>query len=546
MTRSSILVLRLGLAHADGRLAHQILDQLEAGGQPVAALRPARGDAEQAADRRVARAVELAGARHVGDQPGIEGEIARRGFHVEIDIGLDLEIGLKIGIGVEEQRVPARRADDDHLEVERDRLRLGRHRHRQHLRALRFLDADLAVAQRRLEEAPARRVGGERLRPQHQYAAIGAMQRAGADQREIGLDRALGLAILDAAEEILIARIALQHDHRMALVAMIGEQVDGIAALPRLAVLVVVALAGLGLELRRVLQYLDAQLGQPAAEPAEAGELGDQRLEHGARHLVGDAAIELAQMLAELELGARGMELETGERGRQHALGGVVIGAARVTLAFRLGALQPQTAILPLHDLETLLLRALPQGLEIAGDTRLERFAQRQGARLIGFRAEGRAERVAQLGDHRRDAVAQAPPHAGGQAMRRRVPGMAEIVEIDPVIGRWPLGERFVEIAQRRRHPPGAILADHEDVEADAGNREAEIERFAGAGMAVEVEHVDIAGRRKGKAGQPHLVRRNLACRHRVPSPSPRAATTAIRRRSRRPHAYLAAAWRRL
>jgi hypothetical protein len=123
------------------------------------------------------------------------------------------------------------------------------------------------------------------------------------------------------------------------------------------------------------------------------------------------------------------------------------------------------------------------------------------------------------LRDHLGDAIAQAAPHASGQAVRRRIPGVAKVAEIDPVVRRRPFGERLVEIAQRRRHPPGAILADDEDVEADAGHGKAEIERLARAGMAGEVEDVDIAGRRECEAGQRHLARRKLLHCHPVPSP---------------------------
>jgi hypothetical protein len=98
-------------------LGDDILDQLEAGGHAVAPLGPARGDAEQAADRRLGDTVELVVARHVGDQPGIEAQIARRHRHVGIDVGLDLEIGLEIGVAAEEGGVPARRADDDDLDL---------------------------------------------------------------------------------------------------------------------------------------------------------------------------------------------------------------------------------------------------------------------------------------------------------------------------------------------------------------------------------------------------------------------------------------------
>jgi hypothetical protein len=115
--------------------------------------------------------------------------------------------------------------------------------------------------------------------------------------------------------------------------------------------------------------------------------------------------------------------------------------------------------------------------------------------RLIGLRGKSSGQCLAQLRNHRRDAIAQPSPDPGGQAMRRRAPGVAEIVEIDPVIGRRPFGERLVEIAERGCHSPGPVLADDEDIEPDARHGEAEIERLAGPRMAAEVEDVDSLGR---------------------------------------------------
>ena len=68
--------------------------------------------------------------------------------------------------------------------------------------AVRLLDPDDAVAQRRLEIGPDRLVLGQRFGPQHQHAAIGALQSAWADQQQIGLRHALDAAIFDVAERI--------------------------------------------------------------------------------------------------------------------------------------------------------------------------------------------------------------------------------------------------------------------------------------------------------------------------------------------------------
>ncbi len=112
---------------------------------------------------------------------------------------------------------------------------------------------------------------------------------------------------------------------------------------------------------------------------------------------------------------------------------------------------------------------------------------------LIGLGIEGRGERLCEPRDQGRHAVAEAPSHAGRQPMRARLLRAAEIVEIDPVARRRAFRQHLVEIGERRRHAAGTVLAHDEDVEAETGNVEAEIQRFAGTGVAVEIEDLDSA-----------------------------------------------------
>jgi len=129
-------------------------------------------------------------------------------------LGADLEMADEIGIAREEQVVPARVADEHDLGVERHRARLRRGGERRATIAVALLDPDFAVAQRRLERRPEFGVGCERLGAKHEHAAIGAVQAAGAQEGEIGGERALFLAVVDAPEHALAARARIDHHGR--------------------------------------------------------------------------------------------------------------------------------------------------------------------------------------------------------------------------------------------------------------------------------------------------------------------------------------------
>jgi len=166
---------------------------------------------------------------------------------------------------------------------------------------------------------------------------------------------------------------------------------------------------------------------------------------------------------------------------------------------------EPDAAVLPLLQLEPVRLRRRAQRLHFCRDRLLRPFAQREEPRLVGLGLERGGERRTQARNALGDAVVKAPAHARRQAVRRGVGRMVEIVEIDPVARRRPLGQGLVEIGERRRHAAGAVLAHHEDVEAEAGHRQAEIERLARAAVAFEVEDLGARGRHDGKARQSHL-----------------------------------------
>jgi len=107
-------------------------------------------------------------------------------------------------------------ADQHHLERARQRLGLQRQRPAPALRLGRRLDADLARAQAALEAFPRKGLREQALGVEHQVAPIGAVQRPGADQVEVTHLIALLYDVLDAADQVAVARVVLEH-HRRAL-----------------------------------------------------------------------------------------------------------------------------------------------------------------------------------------------------------------------------------------------------------------------------------------------------------------------------------------
>src|SRR6185312_11071097 len=268
-------------------------------------------------DRVVARTVQPLPRDGLADKTRVKTEIARIGRRIAVDIRVDLEIGAEIGIALEEGRVPIGRTNKDHLYIKRYRPRLRRAGDGRALRPAELFDADHAIAQRAFEESPACRIGGDRLGAQHQHAAIGAVQRAGADLQEIGMKRALALAIFDPAEEMLVGRIGLDDHRRMGLFAVIDQQIDDVAPLREFAF---GGAAGLELETLRRLGDVDAHRGEPAAEAGVSSKVTCERVERGADDFRGDAAIELLDLRRELRTRAAGADLDARHGGIYLAL----------------------------------------------------------------------------------------------------------------------------------------------------------------------------------------------------------------------------------
>ena len=139
----------------------------------------------------------------------------RRTLDIVIEVGQHLEVLRGIRIGRGQQVVQHAVAEQHDLHVERDRIRLQRHR-RGHAHEPRgVLDHDLLAQQGTLQRGPALGFGEQVAQVDHDRAAIGAMQAARLDQPEIRHQRALHREVLDAADKIAQCRMHLL-DHRCA------------------------------------------------------------------------------------------------------------------------------------------------------------------------------------------------------------------------------------------------------------------------------------------------------------------------------------------
>jgi hypothetical protein len=120
-------------------------------------------------------------------------------------------------------------ADQDHLQIERDRFGLDGQRRQQAEELTQRLDLDLACAQRAFQPLPGIRLGQQFFRVEHQVATVRARQGARADHREVGDQRAHVGNVIDAADQVLEARLVFEDHWRALGAAVIDAQIDLVA-----------------------------------------------------------------------------------------------------------------------------------------------------------------------------------------------------------------------------------------------------------------------------------------------------------------------------
>ncbi|MFO1427355.1 MAG: hypothetical protein U1F11_10370 [Steroidobacteraceae bacterium] len=190
------------------RLAQQVAHGADLHRQALAVACQARGVLDRAR-RAVAIQRPQAGlARERREQLRGTGQRLGGAIDVLVEVRHDLDERREVRVVFGQQVVQQSRSDERHLDVERDRLGLDRHRADQAQRLPERLDAQLACEQRALERFPGERLAQQALGVDDQVAAVGAMQRPGADHGEVGRQRAELLYVLDVADQVGERRIA--------------------------------------------------------------------------------------------------------------------------------------------------------------------------------------------------------------------------------------------------------------------------------------------------------------------------------------------------
>ena len=129
----------------------------------------------------------------------------------------------KVGVVLVKQVVNESLADQDDLHVERDRLRLERHSADQAEGFAEGFDAHLARLQRTFERFPSEGLLQQAQRLDDQISAVGAMQRAAANQVEVGDQGAQSRLVLGAADQVRIGRIVLEDDRSAGGLAVVDQ-----------------------------------------------------------------------------------------------------------------------------------------------------------------------------------------------------------------------------------------------------------------------------------------------------------------------------------
>src|SRR5581483_10195496 len=476
------------LARAEARLGDEVGDLLQARGQLALALAQPPAVLDHPGDRAAVEVQEAAVAHAPADERGVAALVRGRPVELGGEVRLHLEeLAEALVEGVEEV-VELARAEEDDLDVDRDRLRAqARARQRAQLLA-EVLDPHLAAAQGALQRVPGERVPEHVERHEHEEAAVRPLQRPGLDLAEVGHHRAERGAVLDAADEVVVGRVALHDDRSAAEGGVVDEDVD-----PELHALRTLAgergegerqVAGapeLGHVLEQVLLDL-LEVGEHlrnaaelVLELAEEGAGGEQRdLAVEPLHPLGGLLLELAQPVHEagdpllhlrrrprdlrLPLGGEAPELlarerlPVDERHRHDPGGRLAHGEAAV-----------------LREAVELVLERRPPLADLARELAL--------AALVLLALEGARELALDRLDEAVHGARQAGSVPGRERDRAGAVGRGEVVDVDPVgRGRHPR-RAGLEGVEHGGEAAGAGLARDEDVEAAPVDGEPEFDR---------------------------------------------------------------------
>ena len=150
--------------------------------------------------------------------------------HLLVEFDADLENLFEIVLEIVKQLVHVAIADQDHLDVDVDRLGLqrGSAEREEHVDGL---NLELAVIERALQRAPDAGFGQRVERVHHQEAAIGAEERPAAQIHEIGIpSAAIVVAAMNRAENVRVGGNRLEDHGTLFLLAMREDHIHAVDA----------------------------------------------------------------------------------------------------------------------------------------------------------------------------------------------------------------------------------------------------------------------------------------------------------------------------
>ncbi len=217
----------------ESRLTHDVVDMRKARGQLALIFHQARAVFDHFAHGADVKVRQFFLFAAIADELRHFLLILRRPGHLHGKIGAHLEQLLELLVVLIQQIVRRWVANQDDLDIERNRFRrqagCGQNSHLlPHL-----FDTDALIAQRLLERFPGQRLAQQAARVQDQVAAIGAMQCASFDLAEIGDQRAILRAHFHTTDQVEIRWIGLQNHGRALQPAVIHDHIQAIAVIRR-------------------------------------------------------------------------------------------------------------------------------------------------------------------------------------------------------------------------------------------------------------------------------------------------------------------------
>jgi hypothetical protein len=248
-------------------------------------------------DRRAIEVTQIRTSYLRGDEARIDQMALRAAHELVLEIDRDLEELAELRVQLAEQVIDVALAEHHDLHIQRDRLGLQRQGADEAGDLGERLDADLGGLQETFQGLPGEGLHQQLERIDDQIAAVGLVQRAGADHGEVRLQRAQVGAVLDATDQLMMRRQIRIDDRGAAVLVVPEEHVDPVALMPGRAVgvrrdpdaeqrrLLVV----IGQKLAKVLDHVRLDLPQIVDDGREIAVLLaeglDQALDGGGGHL---------------------------------------------------------------------------------------------------------------------------------------------------------------------------------------------------------------------------------------------------------------------